>query len=202
MISTVPRAHALGFMLAPALPVWRMDCVVARRVYSRLKLSNSEMLRMRNKSFKKIIFFSMCILLFCSCAGSNREIRDQKTTLPFPPMEDIRNELKDIKVASIYRQGTDTLTIDFNLSRFISTSAKDEVLQILRVIKEMNLGYEAYKIRGISPVADEYGNKEEKLVIYLIYKRESIQKINLEGMRVENVFRIADFKEIHPQIEQ
>jgi|GEM_PF-6358460 len=162
---------------------------------------------MQIRMFKNIVLIITSAILLCNCTSLNKETKDRYLTSPFPPLEDIKNELsQDVKVESVYLQGSDTLVIDFNpannlTANLVGTSAKNDVLKILSAVKEMSLGYGLYKIRGIFPLADEYGNTEEKVVIYLIYKREKIQRINFEGMKSENVFKIADVKEIHPQFE-
>ncbi|MCK4822419.1 hypothetical protein KA005_42035 [bacterium] len=77
--------------------------------------------------------------------------------------------------------------------------AQRDATDILEVISNSELGIEYVRLAGTFSMVDSYGNVSEDIVLKLFFSPETIEKINFENFLSDNIYNIADGKDIHPE---
>lgn len=83
----------------------------------------------------------------------------------------------------------------------VNDGAKAEIAQALRIMAESDLDIESVTLDGWFPMQDAYGNEENVRVIHVVYSRETVARINWDNFRAQNVLKIADQAQVHPEFE-
>jgi len=89
----------------------------------------------------------------------------------------------------------DNLTSDMRIY-----SAQRDATDILEVISNSELPLEYVRLAGTFSMVDSYGNVSEDIVLKLFFSPETIEMINFENFLVDNIYKIADGKDIHPEL--
>lgn len=88
----------------------------------------------------------------------------------------------------------DNLTADL-----AQIGAKEDILNVLRLVRDSGVPYEMVRMRGTIPLGDSFGNSSETTVVFVQYNKATVDKINFDNIDLDNVFKIADASEIHPE---
>ncbi len=91
-----------------------------------------------------------------------------------------------------------TFRIQDNFSNeWIREGMGSDTLEILYVVRNSGLEYDELVVEGTFPLIDAYGNTEESTVLVATYKKDTVERINFEG--VVKMFAIVDDELfIHP----
>jgi hypothetical protein len=97
----------------------------------------------------------------------------------------------------------DPLVIDFaindNLTEdFIRRGAMLDFVSILELLSTSNIPFSKVSISGSFPLVDVYGNSKETMVVYGLYPKETIAKINFDNFITDNIYAIAEENFIAP----
>lgn len=91
--------------------------------------------------------------------------------------------------------------INDNLSlNLIRVTAQTDATDILEQISQSDLNVNNVRLLGTFSMVDAYGNASEKVVVNLFFEKETIDKINFENFLFDNIYLIADTKDIHPDL--
>lgn len=80
--------------------------------------------------------------------------------------------------------------------------AKIDIYDMLKVVKNSDLGYETVNFAGTFPLIDKFGNTEEAYVVKVDYSRATIDKINFDAFRFGDVYAVADSAYVHPAFQE
>ena len=104
-----------------------------------------------------------------------------------------------------YPDGTTNILIQWALNDNLTDNlrkigARLDAVYILEVID--NSGFENLRVhlQGTFSMVDEYGNASEKVILKLFYTQETLDKINWENFLSENIYKIADNADVHPEL--
>ena len=78
--------------------------------------------------------------------------------------------------------------------------AQRDATDILEAISNSELEIEYVRLAGTFSMVDSYGNVSEDIVLKLFFSPETIEKINFENFLPDNIYNIADGKDIHPEL--
>jgi hypothetical protein len=84
-------------------------------------------------------------------------------------------------------------SINDNLTEsMIKFGARDDVNKVLKAVADSGFNYTSVALQGYFPMQDAYGNSSEDMVLNLIYKKTTVDKINWANFDLNNVYIIAD----------
>lgn len=110
-------------------------------------------------------------------------------------------DVKRVQKFSLSDEGAVTMqwAINKNLTSGLTNSAaRRDVVKILRAVHESGVPYESILVEGTFVMVDLYGNVNESTVVRALYNRSTVEKIDWDHFRVDNVYRIADGDGILP----
>lgn len=82
----------------------------------------------------------------------------------------------------------------------IRVGARGDVLDIIRVVKaKATWPYVSLRLKATFSMIDKYGNASESVVLDLTYSRATVDKINPDGIQLDQVFAAADDGFVHPE---
>ena len=92
-------------------------------------------------------------------------------------------------------------SINDNLTKgFVKGGARADVLDILRAVRDTGLPVTAVDLTGTFSLADVYGNVNESIVVRARYSAETLAKLNLGNILLENtIYEAADSIKVHPE---
>jgi len=79
--------------------------------------------------------------------------------------------------------------------------AKSDINKILRIIVDGAVPYDDVRLQGSFSMADKFGNASEMVVVDVVYRAETIDKINWQNLDIDNLYDIADSKKIHAEFQ-
>lgn len=110
------------------------------------------------------------------------------------------NRNRDDRVIVLIEDSTIYVTfrVQDNFStEWIRDGMGSDTLKILYVVRNSGLEYDELVVEGTFPLIDAYGNTEESTVLVATYKKDTVERINFEG--VVKMFAIVDDELfIHP----
>ncbi len=106
--------------------------------------------------------------------------------------ETLKYEIEDdnITVIVIF---SENLTQDMTKRGF-----KYSVEKILRATKASGMQFNKLIINGYYGIDNRFGETEDRLMVFLAYRKETVDRINWSRFLTENVYSIADEREISP----
>jgi hypothetical protein len=78
------------------------------------------------------------------------------------------------------------------LTENLINSARHDIVKILKALIQSDTDYAAVVLNGSFPLTDKFGNSKETNVDNVVYKRETVRRINWEKFDDNNVYDIAD----------
>lgn len=88
--------------------------------------------------------------------------------------------------------------INDNLTEnFIKYGAKMDVVRILKALADSQIDYTYITLSGTFSLVDQFGNSEEKNVVYLVFNKSTVDRINWDNFLTDNIYKIADQTNIH-----
>lgn len=93
--------------------------------------------------------------------------------------------------------------INDNLTEgMIKGGAKIDVLDMLEAVDRAGIAFTWITMHGTFPLTDAFGNTEETQVVRAIYMKDTVDRINFDGLLFDNVYRIADELGLHPVFKE
>lgn len=93
-------------------------------------------------------------------------------------------------------------TIRDNITKsMIDGGAKLDVHGVAKVVAESSLPISSLYMEGTFPMTDGYGNFEETTVVKVVFTKETLDKINWDGLVFKNIYGAADEIWINPDFE-
>lgn len=99
-------------------------------------------------------------------------------------------------------------SINDNLTmNMVSGRTHSDVIKILNAVHDSGLKYVFVTLSGTFLMVDKFGKQEEATVVFLMYLQDTVEKINwtdrsfVDYMLRQNIYDIADNKELHPQFQ-
>lgn len=91
--------------------------------------------------------------------------------------------------------------IDDNFSQsWVKSGARADVVDILRAVRDTGLPVTQVDLAGTFTMADVYGNINESIVVSASYSAETMAKLNLGNILLENtIYEAADSIKVHPE---
>ena len=83
-------------------------------------------------------------------------------------------------------------------ANLIQASARRDIRDMLEAIASSSESYTTVFLRGTFSMVDQLGNASETTVIEATYTKDTIDRINFQNFRVDNVFAIAEDSQVHP----
>ncbi len=125
-----------------------------------------------------------------------------KTHQLYPPVEIIKKTLesKAKKIRAIGPNGSNTLQMEIDVYGNRINASSDTFI-LLKALKEMELGYEKYRIVAHTNLVDKYGNKENDIISSLVYSKETINRINFDNVNQSEILELADDGMIDPVLK-
>jgi len=80
----------------------------------------------------------------------------------------------------------------------VKGGAKQDVKDLLQTLDQSNIPYAFVILQGTFPLKDTYGNSAEQAVVLVQYNRETVEKINFDGIDRDTIYLIADDVSIVP----
>ena len=77
-------------------------------------------------------------------------------------------------------------------------SAQWDIADVLKEIRSSGYRYSKIEVTGTHSLTDKFGNESEEEVVRARYERATVDKINWDKFRAENIYEIADDVWIHP----
>lgn len=105
---------------------------------------------------------------------------------------------------SVFDYERDTLTITYAINDNLSTDmvakgAAIDATDILKLTRESGLPMRLLQIKGTYSMVDKLGNAKEAEVINALYSGETLSKINFENFLFQNVWKVSENAQIHPE---
>ena len=69
---------------------------------------------------------------------------------------------------------------------------------MLKEIRSSGYRYSKIEVTGTHSLTDKFGNESDEEVVRARYERATVDKINWDKFRAENIYEIADDVWIHP----
>jgi hypothetical protein len=85
--------------------------------------------------------------------------------------------------------------------RMIKDGARSDTIDILKYAKATYPDASAVNIQGTFPMTDPYGNTSTQVAIDLTYSRETLNKINFDGVTKKSIWEIRDSGTVLPAFE-
>lgn len=117
----------------------------------------------------------------------------------------IRDTVDDAQVSFVDNQVNVEFPIADNLTKgFIISGAQRDTLDILKAAKasQWENGRPWVVIAGSFMMVDQYGNESESVILRATYSPETMDKINPDNMRSDNVWQVADESFVHPELRK
>jgi hypothetical protein len=83
----------------------------------------------------------------------------------------------------------------------IKDGARHDTIDILRYARATYPDASAVNVQGTFPMTDPYGNTSTQVAIDLTYSRETLNKINFDGVNKKSIWEIRDSGSILPAFE-
>jgi hypothetical protein len=83
----------------------------------------------------------------------------------------------------------------------IKSGTQIDITNMLKTIASSGVTYGSVRLYGTFPLVDKYGNVTETTVVKVVYRLDTIQKINWDNFLFKNVYDIADSKVLHPTFQ-
>ncbi|BBY20767.1 DUF2510 domain-containing protein [Mycobacterium stomatepiae] len=83
----------------------------------------------------------------------------------------------------------------------IKDGARHDTIDILRYAKATYPDASAVNVQGTFPMTDPYGNTSTQVAIDLTYSRETLNKINFDGVSKKSIWEIRDSGSVLPAFE-
>jgi hypothetical protein len=83
----------------------------------------------------------------------------------------------------------------------IKDGARHDTIDILRYARATYPDASAVNVRGTFPMTDPYGNTSTQVAIDLTYSRETLDKINFDGVSKNTIWEIRDSGSVLPAFE-
>lgn len=88
--------------------------------------------------------------------------------------------------------------INDNLTEnLIKYGAKMDAVRILKALADSQIDYTYITLSGTFSLVDQFGNSEEKNVVYLVFNKSTVDRINWDNFLTDNIYKIADQANIH-----
>ena len=142
-----------------------------------------------------------------ACGGSPPE-----TTAPLSPEQQLRADLeqalgssnREMKRISVFTITDETIQIGWSINdnltaNLVKAGAREDVVDILRVVSESPAVRPTVEVVGVFPLVDQFGNSEDETVVVARYARETLQKINWDRFLRDNVYTVADAVVLDPR---
>lgn len=85
--------------------------------------------------------------------------------------------------------------------KLISFGAKSSTLAILKSIKANVPSYVKVFVQGSFETKDSYGNSKNSIVLNAGYLKETVDKINFDGIDISGIWDIKDDGMVHPDLD-
>lgn len=85
--------------------------------------------------------------------------------------------------------------------RMIKDGARSDTIDILKYAKATYPDASAVNVQGTFPMTDPYGNTSTQVAIDLTYSRETLNKINFDGVTKKSIWEIRDSGTVLPAFE-
>lgn len=105
---------------------------------------------------------------------------------------------------SVFDYERETLTITYAINENLNTDmiakgAAVDATDILQLTRESGLPMRLLQVKGTYSMVDKLGNAKEGEVINALYSGETLGKINFENFLFQNVWKVSENAEIHPE---
>ena len=171
-----------------------------------------------------LLAFVVLVVVIASCSPSgdgNGSSSPETTTVEeteAPAEEAESSTPQEALVAAIKDELGDDVTVEFVEGKDVrvnipitsawseSSAAKSiryDTIEIIRLVKESEHegGTPYLRVSANADMVDQMGNSENREVIMTSYWPETLDQINPDGVRQENIWEIADERFIHPAFQ-
>lgn len=107
--------------------------------------------------------------------------------------------------ATVLGDGSVDITFDIGdnfTHNMIVSGAQGDTVDLLQWAKENYPAAPEVVITGRFPMVDEFGNTATDEILVVAYTRATLDKINFEGVNRENIWKLADRRYVHPELQK
>lgn len=105
------------------------------------------------------------------------------------------------------KKNDDALHLQFNIrdeKRMYLTvdKAQQDTIDLLRATSESGVEYDRVFVQGMMPTTDKEGNTKPSMVLNAVYDKDTVEKINFDGVKKDNIWELRDSGSVHKDLHK